>query len=170
MVYGIELVLRLTDKQVIELFPEGDRPENLAEMLAEPDQRFEVYELLCDTEVARRVRAAYRPALEERFGSATPGRHDGYFVVDTPTGRREFRAWSIGTHGDEDEPDQVFGVSLLSRYTPVWLDWREDHGGSNGPIDLGQEAWQLIYDARMTLGKVVRAFETAPLTIVNQHY
>lgn len=87
----------------------------------------------------------------------------------TGSGRLEFRAFSVEPAGDEDEP-QTLGISLLSRYRPTWLDWRDEHGGSAGPVILTDEMTALIASARKALVPVVPEIADAPVGVVLCHY
>lgn len=116
------------------------------------------------------IRCVQRELLERRFGAVRdhPDRHrlGDYLVCDTPAGVREFRAMGLELHGDSGEMgdvwpgDFVWGVSLASRYFPIWLDWEDPHGTS-GDLRMTSDVVAMIEEARAALKEVVPELERA---------
>lgn len=91
-------------------------------------------------------------------------------VANTPEGVRHLQPFSIRTFGDEDNPYEKFGISMWSRYSPVWLDWRYKHGGSGGSVVLDTTMQEWIEHARTALATVIPEIADAPVVIVSQFY
>lgn len=116
------------------------------------------------------IRRVHKELLERRFGSSQEhpdrSRLGDYLVSDTPAGLREFASMGLGLYGDSGElgevwPDDfVWGVSLASRYFPVWLDWQDPHGTS-GDLRLTSEVLAMVEEARAALMEVVPELERA---------
>lgn len=105
----------------------------------------------------------------------THSRYLNYFVVRTPTGLREMSPWHLGfdydPHEMGDSPeDAIFGVSLISRYRPTFLDWDERHGGSGGIISINSTTIVNIAIARKNIEIVLPSFATADVHIKELHY
>lgn len=100
----------------------------------------------------------------------------GYFYVQGPDGVvRQTCIWGLELHYDPDEcgdteETAVCGVSLISRYFPVFLDWDKKHGGSGDPISLTPDALRQIEVARKHISKVLPFIGHAPITIKEKHY
>jgi len=70
-----------------------------------------------------------------------------------------------------DEPETaVFGVSLISRYFPVFLDWQKESGGSGDTIVLDPETLKLIEIGRRHISSVLPFIETAPIIVKELFY
>ena len=87
----------------------------------------------------------------------------------TLEGPREFSTFSISEAGPEDGPF-TYGISILSRYFPVWVDWREVSGGSNDPVIFNRETLGMANSARSAIETVIPEIRTAPLAVVFCHY
>lgn len=101
--------------------------------------------------------------LEARFGD------NDYILANTGAGPREFSTFNIAASGPEDGP-LTYGISILSRYFPVWVDWRTTHGGSNDPVILNVETLEMAELARAAIRPVIPEIKDAPLGVVFTHY
>ena len=87
----------------------------------------------------------------------------------------EITPWSCWLYYDPDEMGDtedmaVFGVSLITRYKPTFLDWRETHGGSGNNFPLNPKNISDIEMARSYLSSVVPVFGTAYTNFVSRWY
>jgi len=74
-------------------------------------------------------------------------------------------------HEMGEEPEHaVLGVSLISRYFPVYLDWQKEHGGSGDPISLTPDVLRQIAIARGHISTVLPFIADAPIAIKELHY
>jgi hypothetical protein len=97
-----------------------------------------------------------------------------HLVYDTPWGRRDFQAMRLALYYDwremgERPQDAVVGVSLSSRYRPMFLDAQDPHGTIYHFI-LDEPMQGRIALARRRLTQHVPAFDTSRLMVVQQHY
>lgn len=89
---------------------------------------------------------------------------------------RETCIWSLEVDYDPREmghrkEDMLVGVSLISRYFPVFLDWNKDCGGSGDTISLTPEVLENIEIARKHLAGVLPLFiAEAPIVFRERHY
>lgn len=120
--------------------------------------------------LAPEIKRVHKELLERRFG-AVREHPDGerlgdYLVCDTPAGVREFSTMGLGLYGDSGElgeiwsDDFVWGISLASRYFPIWLDWESPHGTS-GDLRLTREVRDMVEEAQLALAVVVPELERA---------
>ena len=125
--------------------------------------------------------AAQVKLLDAKFGGGQRRNASGslaglgsQLTYDTPEGRRNFSLFSFQAFYDEDEsksfPDgHHFGVSLASRYFPVYLDWR-DENGTDGNFVLDQELMTEIDAARAAITEAVPCFANSPIAVLLQWY
>lgn len=71
--------------------------------------------------------------------------------------------------GHEKE-DMLVGISLVSRYFPVFLDWNKDHGGSGDTMSLTPDILKNIEIARKHISKVLPFIQDAPIVFRERHY
>lgn len=66
--------------------------------------------------------------------------------------------------------DMLIGVSLISRYFPVFLDWDKEHGGSGDTMSLTPDVIKNIEIARKHIAKVLPFIQGAPIVFRERHY
>ena len=125
--------------------------------------------------VQKRLEQAHLEIVQELLDPKARLHDDDGFAsirATTSEGPREFSTFSLEHFGDDtDDFDAMFvGVSILSRYFPVWLDWRETHGGSHLGFVLNPETNGMIDAARTALAKVIPEIAEAPVRSVLQWY
>jgi hypothetical protein len=176
MAYGGELFLGMV----------GEEPT--MQILASMGLSYERFEGLGieNTPLAAALKQAHREALEElglkvHEASAvkrSDGRacDEGYVYVEGPDGKvRQTSIWDLEVDYDPDEmghekEDMLVGVSLISRYFPVFLDWDKDSGGSGDTISLTPDVLNKIEIARKHLSKVLPFIQDAPIVFRERHY
>jgi hypothetical protein len=120
-------------------------------------------------QVDEQLRQVHLRLIRARFDPSAYLGQDRYILANTPRGPREFSPFSIGGAGDEDEPP-TYGISIVSRYFPVWVDWAHSSGGSHVPIVLNEPVMEMADEARSAIAEVIPEIATAPLAIVLTHY
>lgn len=101
---------------------------------------------------------------------------DGYAYVMGLDGRlRQTCSFRLEIDYDPHEmghtnADALIGVSLISRYFPVYLDWDKDHGGSGDTMLLTPEWLKAIEIARKHIAKVLPFIANAPIVFRERHY
>lgn len=175
MPFGHELYLGLVGKQVVL-----DTAKSLGLTC---DERGDLSE---DKSLDDRLKQAHRDALEEiglkiidlkdaRRGGY-PAEDSGYLLVCGLDGKiRETDDWGLEVHYDPDEcghkeEDMLIGVSLISRYFPVYLDWYKEYGGSGETVILTPDVLKNIEIARKHLGKVLPFIKDAPIVFREMFY
>jgi hypothetical protein len=138
-----------------------------------------VYEL--SRKLEDKLIAAHVKLLDAKFGAGQRRNASGsltslgaQFTYDTPEGTRKFSPFSFQAFSDEDErksfPDGYrFGVSLASRYFPVYLDWREKNG-TDGNFVLDQTLTAEIDVARTIIAEAVPCFADSVTAVLLQWY
>ena len=133
------------------------------------------------------LKIAHKDALEERGLKIIPAsslncggksvKADPHYVyVQGLDGVvRQTCVWGLEVDYDPMEmghrPDDVLvGVSLISRYFPVYLDWDKEHGGSGDGIALTMNVLKDIEIARKHIEKVLPFIKTAPIVFRERHY
>ena len=97
---------------------------------------------------------------------------DEFILATTPLGPRRFKVLRFDLLYDYEYnvPESVvFGVPLSGRYSPTLLDWRAEHGTSEGMIADGQFL-RMIDRAREEIAKVVPQATTFRAYFHEQHY
>ena len=100
----------------------------------------------------------------------------GYAYVQGLDGKvRQTCIWGLEIDYDPREmghtkDDILVGVSLVSRYFPVFLDWASEHGGSGDTISLTPDVVKNIEIARKHLSKVLPFIQNAPIVFRERHY
>lgn len=131
--------------------------------------------------IDEKLDAAYRQTLgmfdffSEVKREDSVSRGVGYYIVTTPLGKRTMSPWELelayDPHECGDEPqDAVFGVSLISRYFPTYLDWKEPHGGSGNTIYLDGINMLMIDQARAFIVHAMPNFSAARICIKTKFY
>jgi hypothetical protein len=138
--------------------------------------------------INERLKQAHRDALTEIglkiIDPSRINRSDGrkvdtggrYIFVQGLDGKiREMVQWSLEIDYDPYEmgqtmDDVLVGVSLVSRYFPVFLDWKEDNGGSGDTISLTPDVLATIEVARKHIAKVLPFIADAPIVFREMHY
>jgi hypothetical protein len=148
-------------------------PEQDTSYKAEYNWADEIFAPIAEA-LAPDFKRVHQQLLEGRLGPTTlhpdKARLGDYLVCDTPSGVREFATMGLGLYGDSGElgevwPDDfVWGVSLASRYFPIWLDWPDAHGTS-GNLRLTAEVLEMIAEAREALKQVVPELEHADFMV-----
>lgn len=99
-----------------------------------------------------------------------------YLYVEGLDGKvRQTCHWGLEVDYDPHEmghekEDMLIGVSLISRYFPVFLDWDKDHGGSGDTVILTPELLKSIEIARKHLSKVLPFIQDAPIVFRERFY
>jgi hypothetical protein len=122
------------------------------------------------------LKKAWRDAIDEiglEFVRAAD--NPRFFIVNTPSGIREMVPWDLELYYDPDEMGEepehaIFGISLISRYFPTFLDWASEHGGSGDIITLDSQTLINIQIARKHIEKVLPSFAKAEVHIKELHY
>ncbi len=175
MAYGSELYLGLVGEQVTL-----DTVKSLGLQWAARDGLSE------DKSLQDKLRRAQREALKEmgmnvvsaKDVTRSDGRpaDDGYFyVVGLDNKVRQTCIWDLEVHYDPREcghkpEDMLIGVSLISRYFPVFLDWDKESGGSGETISLTPDVLKNIEIARKHLAPVLPFIATAPIVFRERYY
>jgi hypothetical protein len=116
------------------------------------------------------LRQAHRALLSGYFGTSVKEDEHGYFDLVTPAGARKFSVFRAEPYiGEAYEfwyapENSFFGVALASRYFPVWLDWREEHG-TDGCFVLDAELSALVEEARTAIAKHIPEFAGAIIAL-----
>jgi len=175
MAYGSELYLGVTGEQstltiLKDLGLEYDPTDGLAE----------------NTTLDARLEKAQHDALEEIgmeiIDPIHISRSDGrpadidYIYVKGLDGKiRQTGIWALEVDYDPNEmghekDDMLVGVSLISRYFPVFLDWANEDGGSGESVSLTPDILKNIEIARKHLSKVLPFIQDAPIVFRERHY
>lgn len=99
-----------------------------------------------------------------------------HVYVQAPDGTiHELSVWQLSLDYDPREmghtpEDMLIGVSLISRYFPVFLDWMKESGGSGDTISLTPDVLANIEIARKHLAKVLPFIQHAPIVFREIHY
>lgn len=183
MAYGSELFLgfvgeQVVDKIVVDLGLFWDTGGDILE-----DDRLKEIELL--------LAVAHRDALEElglkiidhsklkiknNFTGEDMLPEEDHVYVQAPDGSvHELTKWTLTLDYDPREmghipEDMLIGVSLISRYFPVFLDWMKDFGGSGDTISLTPDILANIEIARKHIAKVLPFIQNAPIVFREIHY
>lgn len=100
----------------------------------------------------------------------------GYLYVKGLDGKvRQTCHWALEVDYDpgemgHEEDDMLIGVSLISRYFPVFLDWAKESGGSGDTMALTPDILKNIEIARRHLSKVLPFIASAPVVFRERHY
>lgn len=132
---------------------------------------------------------AHRHALEEiglkiidpkdivvSIDTGRPVDTDNYFYVLGLDGViRRTNIWLLEIEYDPFEMghtpiDMLLGVSLISRYNPVYLDWTKDSGGSGDDLVFSPDVMSNIEIARKHISKVLPFIEDVPMIFRQRHY
>jgi hypothetical protein len=98
---------------------------------------------------------------------------DDYIFAETPEGEREFSHMRLEVHFDpyemrERPEDALIGISISSRYFPVFADWRDPSGGMwNIQVSPETEEMQV---ARQCIVDGLPEFSTARYYVKEKHY
>lgn len=101
---------------------------------------------------------------------------EGYVYVSGPDGKvRQTSIWRLEVDYDpremgHEKSDMLIGVSLISRYFPVFLDWNKESGGSGDTISLTPDVLANIEIARKHLSPVLPFIADAPIVFRERHY
>lgn len=99
-----------------------------------------------------------------------------HVYIQAPDGTvHELSVWHLSLDYDPREmghtpEDMLIGVSLISRYFPVFLDWMKESGGSGDTISLTPDVLANIEIARKHLAKVLPFIKDAPIVYREIHY
>ena len=122
------------------------------------------------------LKGAWRDAITE-LGLEVIGEipNRPLFIVRNPIRDQEMLYWRLELNYDPyemgDEPEHaILGVSLISRYSPVFLDWAKPHGGSGDIITLDSRTMINIHVAWKHIEKVMPIFNKAEIHIKELHY
>lgn len=120
------------------------------------------------------VLKAQREMLDHSAGFTYVGESDHGIIYKTPWGDRDFRLMSFQLYYDwnemGDKPENtVVGVSISSRYRPVFLD-ADDPSGAIYHFILDRDMQAKVDLARACLVKHAPGFVTSNLIVVQQHY
>ncbi len=169
MAIGTELYLAVKGKEEVDAILKG-----LGLTYDWDDGSFSPETTLDATDAALKV--AHSEALTE-LGMLVSPLDDPHFVVvrGLDDVLRQTVVWSLEVDYDPvemgDEPkDAIVGVSLVSRYFPVFLDWDQEHGGSGTVISLTPITMDQIAVARKHIAKVLPFINDAPITVKERHY
>lgn len=116
------------------------------------------------------------PARIRQNGKPLEKAGEGYVYLRDPSGViRQTCIWGLQVFFDphemgEQKSDAVIGVSLVSRYFPVFLDCDKEHGGSGDPIELSPGVLGQIEIARRHLSKTLPFIKTAPIVVKEMFY
>lgn len=136
-------------------------------------------ELLHPRDVTVRVRdspTGAKPAVRDPLLRKLPANDPLYTYARCPDGVvREMTRWTLELSYDPDEmgereDDAILGVSLISRYFPVFLDWMKEYGGSGDAIVLSPEVLAQVETARRHIAPVLPFLAQAPIIIKELHY
>lgn len=115
-------------------------------------------------------------ALPGLTGATLTNLTNGYFVLqNSPVKPVKLIPWSFGLYYDPDEvgdtPDSAcFGISLISRYFPTFLDWRHSHGQSGDHIVFTSEFLEGIEIAKKYIRSVIPQIDQSNIVIQQIHY
>lgn len=114
--------------------------------------------------------------LKEKFGSFKLLEND-YVLCDTPMGERQFSKFALNFHMDSNDMDEsveeaILGVRLSSRYSPTFLDWKND--GTLHPVVFDKELLADLELAKKHLMPILRSlsseFEDACIIVKEMFY
>lgn len=187
MAYGSELFLGFVGEQTVD--------KVVADLGLSWDTEFGSKDISEDdrlTEINNLLKVAHKIALEElgltiidqsrlKIKNNFTGEEDvastsGHVYVQAPDGTiHELTSWHLAFVYDPDEmghkpEDMLIGVSLISRYFPVYLDWMKESGGSGDTISLTPDVLANIEIARKHLAKVLPFIQNAPIVFREIHY
>jgi len=169
MAYGTELALILDRELLIKyLIPgtlDGLDGDDLEDFLA-----YEAIEHVDDS-VGSKLISIHLDLVKTHLDPNATVDQSGYVTVNSSefSGSVQLSPFSIEALSDEDGP-VTYGISLISRYFPTWIDWKEPHGGSGDPIILDEPTLKMAELARVALSEVIPELLTAPLGVVLVHY
>lgn len=174
MPYGNELFLGFSGNDILPAAEalgltidwEGNPPLGPSELVADIDKRLD---------------GAYVKCLGMFDFFTDIQSQDGHYHVQTPLGRRDMVPWKLELAYDpyecgDETADAVLGVSLISRYFPTYLDWKDPHGGSGATLYLDATNMQMIDRARgwivhaMPNATALQVFSTARICVKNIFY
>ncbi len=126
-------------------------------------------------QISTNIKGAWREAIGELGLEIIGADRWGYPIARTPTGNRVMTPWDLRLYYDPDEmgdePEHaIFGISLITRYKPTFLDWAKEHGGSGDVITLNIDTMVKIQVARRHIEKVLPIFAVADIHIKELHY
>jgi hypothetical protein len=116
------------------------------------------------------LREAHQGLLSRHFGAPVEEDEHSYFDLITPAGVRKFSALSADPYiGEAYEfwyapENSFFGVALASRYFPVWLDWREEHG-TDGCFVLDVDLLAMVEEVRAAIVERIPEFAGAIIAL-----
>ncbi len=88
---------------------------------------------------------------------------------------RQAQPFNLGLYYDPDEcgdskEDAVFGISLITRYYPCFLDLDKPHGGSGDVVKLDKATLAKIEIARAAIVTVLPQWDHAEIIVKELHY
>jgi len=181
MAYGSELYLGLVGEQLTMDVLKSIGLQYIKE------KGYEFGYLSEDKSLHNRLKQAHYDALTERgltvidpsgvLDRGNPMKPDDHYVYVQGTDGvvRKTCVWGLEVDYDPREmghtkDDMLVGVSLISRYFPVFLDWDKEHGGSGDTISLTPDVLKNIEIARKHLAKVLPFIAQAPIVFRERHY
>lgn len=170
-----ELILALRPFDLGPLAARLGVPFDPAKAYTEPEFRGQVEEPIINV-LHGVLRSVSINLLSAHFSNCqtTSNRRD-HLRVKTPAGPREFQPFAAYLYGDAGEvgdvwPENfVFGISLASRYFPIWLDWR-DENGTAGDFFFDAETEAMIAEARVAIVAAIPEFAAAFIAVKQIFY
>ena len=181
MAYGSELFLGFAHPEMVEVAERLGLTIKLK--IEEEDDDF-----LMQTDVVKalnkKLERAWADALRNGFGHKLQRAHIAYrpgysreeWVVAKAAGDwQEVRPWGLGLIYDpdemgDDESQAVFGVNLIARYRPTFLDLDHPYGGSGCMVCLDDMMFKKIEVARTAVMTVLPPWKDAKIIFKTIHY
>lgn len=177
MAYGTELFLGFANPEMLDIVAQLGLTVDLSNDEDREEERVGPENVLED--INAKLKQAYVDCLQNDLHFNLRKRkiqNDGaYPIMETPLGLRELSPWRLDLHFDpdemgEDQSQAIFGVSLIGRYFPKFLDWANQHGGSGGMVCLNKETMANIEIARKAISTVLPMWEIAHICFKMKHY
>lgn len=138
-----------------------------------PPEELGNYDLanMCQSVLGKDLAAVHERLIRETFDPSAKrdSRYHRYMVASTPVGERSFSPFGINNIADEDA-EGIIGISIISRYFPVWTDWRYPNGGSHEPVIFNQETLDSAEQARIAIYKMFPEIAECPLAVCMNYY
>jgi hypothetical protein len=149
----------------------GFRPRDLGPLCARYNDGFKPTAEALAEAMYRDLKEIHRELLSRHFGA--PAQEDAYgicFEMPTPAGVRSFAIFHAeGYIGKAYEvwyapESSFFGVRLVSRYSPTWLDWRDEHG-TDGCFIIDADLLAMVDEARTAIAGRIPEFAQAGIAV-----
>lgn len=193
MAYGSELYLGIVGQLPVKALLEQMGIKYTTRVTSSRGRQVDDIDLVKDENlkhISDGLKVAHKDALEDmgleiidpsriaRSDGKAVEAYKGYVYVQGLDGVvRQTSIWNLEIDYDPREmghepQDVLLGVSLISRYFPVFLDWNKEHGGSGDPdmFVLTPDRLKTIEIARKHIAKVLPFIQDAPIIFRERHY